>query len=475
MTQPSSGSTTTTTTLADILVPFAECASINPRDAANTLKKRIIVSLGFTDTRQLHASLFPSALLDWDAVLPYVQNVSLSVAEWCELVSLLHFIREPDRPKHVTELVSSALAGLKVSVQGKSLTPIESMQVSFARAGMAPTWDILAKSLLLCNLVDVEHAAALHYFLNNNSATAKRSSSSNNNGANIAALISHIGAHRHTPDEYTAAFAGMLSNDGCHVAAHHIIRSLKLRDEAIERVRQSGRCMLRSTQKPSLTELVARHAEAAAASSCRATTDPLHHKDPLHKQQPGGFAGFCGAARLQSNASVRVRRACYYVMALPPPVAVADGSSYSAAVMHGDTLRRIVGDDPVVLAALGPIAAVSTPDIAVLRLFLDEVHHTGAPMRCIRAFRDAIAAPSGIMTAMHWSTVLRLYLAAYSRVPRDLWTHALSLAAPLNYQAQQQHLAPETEKMIRAYVAEHPIALDELLSSLTGDTEEEEA
>ena len=219
---------TSTTTLADILVPFAETASINARDAANTLKKRIIVSLGFTDTRRLHDTLFSGAHLDWDNVVPYVQNVSLSVAEWCELVSLLHFIREPDCPKHVTELVSSALAGLKVSVQGKSLTPIESMRVSFARAGMAPTWDVLAKSLLLCNLVDVEHAAALHHFLAGvKSSTGTRD---NNNAANIGALISHIGAHRHTPDEYTAVFAAMLSNDGCHVAAHHIMRSLKLRD-----------------------------------------------------------------------------------------------------------------------------------------------------------------------------------------------------------------------------------------------------
>jgi hypothetical protein len=79
-----------TVTLSNILVPFAEAASINPRDAANTLKKRIIVSLGFIDARQLYDSLFPSTHMDWDAVMPYAQKVTLTVDEWCEVISLLH-------------------------------------------------------------------------------------------------------------------------------------------------------------------------------------------------------------------------------------------------------------------------------------------------------------------------------------------------------------------------------------------------
>jgi hypothetical protein len=409
------------TALADILVPFAEAASINPRDAANTLKKRIIMSLGFTDTRRLHDGLFKGAPIDWDAVLPYVQSVSLTVADWCELVALLHFIREPVRPKHVAELINSAMAGLKVSVQGKSLTPIESMQVSFARAGMVPTWDILAKSLLLCNLVDVDHAAALTCFLNSSAAQP----------AAIASLISNIGAHRHTPDEYTAVFYAILSNDGCHVSAHHIMKSLKQRDEAIERVRQSARTMLRSSQKPSLTDLVERRAA-------------------LKTKNNDGFAGFCNAARLQSNASVR--RACYYVMSLP--------GTDNAATTHADALRHIVGDDPVVLDALGPIGCVTTPEVAILCLFLEDVKHIGVAPRCLRSFRDAIAGAAG----MHWTTVLRLYLAAYSRAPCELWAHALDMSS--------SNVAPETEKMIRGYAAENPISLDQLLPALTGADED---
>lgn len=417
------------TLLADILVPFAETASINPRDAGNTLKKRIIASLGFTDTRQLHDKLFPGVHLDWDAMLPYVQSVQLPVPEWCELVSLLHFIREPERPKHVTEMVTGALAGLKVSVQGKRLTPIESMQVSFARAGMAPSWDILAKSLLLCNLVDVDHSAALQYFLGNTASTS--------------ALIAHIGAHRHTQDEYTAVFYGMLCEDGCHVAAHHIIKSLRAREDAAERTRQNANATMRSTQKPSLTDMVERRLAAGG------------------KKNHNGFLEFCSAARIQSNVSARVRRACYYVMSLPQG---------PAATTHAEVLRKLVGDDPVVLAALLPIETVVHPDLATIRLFLSEIQHMGEPPRCLRRFREAVFPGTTTLSnntnfqnnnngaGQHWSAMLRMYLAAYSRAPRDLLEGQTTML-----------IAPETEKMMNTYVSETPIALLELLPSLIGD------
>jgi hypothetical protein len=478
------------------------------------------------------------------------------------------------------------------------------MQISFARAGMAPTWDILAKTLLLCNIVDIEHAAALNYFLNNhflgslinnnfncsgmlsgnnntNNNNADTSASSqavlllaanNNNGstnkiggggvstnnnnknvstqqqlafcsAMIATFISHIGAHRHTQDEYTAVFATLLSNEGCHVAAHHIIRSLKVRNDANERVRQGAAFMLRSSQKPSLTDMVARHQEtlllgtvlvdsAAAAAAVASVAAKRFHR--------GSFPEFCSAARMQSNASARIRRACYYIMSLPPhnhcgktlvicgsrlllnddndgnteacssssnkekakswprkgeevveeeeennnnkkekeeEAEAEGGGNYSAAITHADALRCLIGDDSVVLSALGPIAAITTPDMAVLRLFIEEVQHTGRPLRCLRSFRDAmIPNPGPTNTMMHWSAVLRLYLAAYSRCHLELWTHAVSMMMAVPAAAggtMQQLLNPETDKIIRNYVTQHPIALLELIPGLAGEHEED--
>jgi hypothetical protein len=270
--------------------------------------------------------------------------------------------------------------------------------------------------LLLCNLVDVDHSAALQHFLGN--------------GAGTSALIAHIGAHRHTQDEYTAVFYGMLCEAGCHVAAHHIIKSLMARDDAVERTRQNANAVMRSTQKPSLTDMVERRAGG--------------------KKNHNGFLDFCSAARIQSNVNARVRRACYYVMSLPQ------------SGMHTEVLRKLVGDDPVVLAALVPIETVSNPDLATLRLFLSEVQHTGEPPRCLRRFREAVFSGhhhgAHQKNGSHWSTMLRIYLAAYARTPRDLFESACQIM-----------IAPETEKMINTYVSETPIALLEVLPSLIGD------
>jgi hypothetical protein len=433
-----------TTTLSNILVPFAEAASINPRDAANTLKKRIIVSLGFIDARQLYDALFPGTHMDWDAVLPYAQKVTLTVEEWCEVISLLHFIREPERPKHVSEMVTAALAGLKVANKQQKLTPIESMQLSFARAGMAPAWDVLAKSLLLCNISDLDHAAALQRFLSNVEG------GSGGIKTNHLSLISNIGSHRHTPDEYTSAFALLLSNDGCHVSAHHVINSLKLREEELERMRQNARAMMRSSQKPSLTAIVT--ALAAANTAKNGGNNTANHG--------GNFAAFCSGARMQGNTSLRVRRACYYIKTLPPlplPASVAG------------LMGSIVGEDQFVMEALARIPQITTPDAAVLRLFLEDVRLDAEQPACLCAFKDAVG-----IAGHNWTTVLRMYLAAYTGSLRELWEHAVTLSVGSitvqHYYNQHNSnivlIAPETEKNIRAFVTENPFAYDEMRASM---------
>ena len=428
-----------TVTLSNILVPFAEAASINPRDAANTLKKRIIVSLGFIDARQLYDSLFPSTHMDWDAVMPYAQKVTLTVDEWCEVISLLHFIREPERPKHVAEMVTAALAGLTVTSKQQKLTPIESMQLSFARAGMAPAWDVLAKSLLLCNIADLDHAAALQRFLGCESSAKSSCGQSSCGQSSCGRLISNIGSHRHTPDEYTAAFALLLSNDGCHVSAHHIINSLKLKEEELERMRQNARAMMRSSQKPSLTAIVS----ALASSAANTGTG-----------NGGNFAAFCSGARLQGNTSLRVRRACYYLKTLENTQRL---------------MGCIVGDDQFVMEALARLPQITAPDVAVLRLFLEDVRLDAEPPACLRAFKDAVG-----IAGHNWTTVLRMYLAAYSGSLRELWEHAVTLSVGSitvqHYYNQHNSnivlIAPETEKNIRAFVAERPFAYDEMRASM---------
>jgi hypothetical protein len=167
--------TTTTTSLplpaatliADLLVPFAEAGSLRLRDAPGTLRKRIIASLHFADVERVHEALFPRQHLDWPAVRAFLSDAThtMGTSEWVRLVTLLHFIKEPPTRPAIRELLLSAAAGTRVTTQGRDLTPIESLQLCFARAAVAPTWDTLCKTLILSNLADVDTALALNLLL----------------------------------------------------------------------------------------------------------------------------------------------------------------------------------------------------------------------------------------------------------------------------------------------------------------------
>ena len=52
------------TMTADLLIPFCEASSLNVRDVSRTVRKRIVVSLSFTDHRELHERLFKDHHID---------------------------------------------------------------------------------------------------------------------------------------------------------------------------------------------------------------------------------------------------------------------------------------------------------------------------------------------------------------------------------------------------------------------------
>jgi hypothetical protein len=140
------------TLIADLLVPFAEAGSLRLRDMSGTLRKRIIVSLHFADPERVHEALFPQEHLDWVAVRAFLSDTNhdtTGTLEWVRLVTLLHFIDEPPTRPAVRELLLSAATGTRVSTHAHDLNPIESLQLCFARAGVAPPWCVVDLALLL--------------------------------------------------------------------------------------------------------------------------------------------------------------------------------------------------------------------------------------------------------------------------------------------------------------------------------------
>ena len=399
---------------ADLLVPFAEAANIRARDAAGTVRKRIVTSLVFADAERLYRELFPTDAVDWAGARAYLAEATLSTSEWVQLVGgLLHFLREPPTRPAVAELVAAASAGMRASAVGADLTPLESLQLCFARAGFVPTWDTLCKSLLLTNLADVDAGTALAQLLATPEA-AKRSA-----GAVVDAVLKHLPAYKHSRDEYTHAFLRVLSHDHCHVAAHLVIRSIKAREEARERTRQSARALFSGSQKPSLTRLLLERGG-----------DANYYED----DGADTFRRFCVDARLPASAAPATLQAVYYFACLAPDVRVEAFRLFFPEQQH----ERLLNDAVVVVR----------PEPAPLRAFVGGAQHFGAPCTALRLFRQHCGT-----ACSSWTAALRLYLAAYAHpsVARDLWQHAL--AATLA--AQQQH-ALGAGDLGAAFVREHP-------------------
>jgi hypothetical protein len=425
-------------TIANLLVPFCESGSVSTtKDCGAALRKRIIVSLPFVDSRALHDEIFPGHDMDWDGIREYLQEVSFTTADWIQLVSLIDFINFQKPRQQILELTATALAGIKISTQGKNLTPLESLQLCFAKAGIAPSWDILCKALILCNLSDVDHECVLQHLLSSTPALGP---------STVSDLVRFLpSACRHTPQEYLSSFIQIMSNEGCQVRNHKIMESLRARDAFLEKRKLDALAIFSNSRKPSITKML----EERAKQQGLLDTDTASYDT---------FNAFTEASRMAANASMRIKRIAYYIVCLPQS---GDNT---------DTLSTLVGHDVVVVSALKGITIV-TPDMHALKTFISETRHSGAPCRPLRQFREN-CIPGG-SRGMNWTTVLRLYLSAYSRpsVSKDLWSHSLSLSGnenmPSTLTSKQLQSSSETEATVQTFVKQNPIKIADFLSILS--------
>ena len=391
----------TTTKLADLLVPFAEAANVRVRDVSGTLRKRILLALPFADTEGLHAQLFPKDdAPDWAQARAFLAESPCSTDEWLQLLALLHFLNEPATRPHVAEMVGAASAGLRVAPATVPLTPLETLQLCFARAGFIPTWDLLCKSLLCANLADVDVRQAVERLLERTEALPKKRM---NPAAVAETVLRHLPAHKHSRDEYTQTFARLLAHENCHVASHYVLRSLKAREEAQARTRRDVLASFHGTQKPSLTRLL--------------LLSPPHQSN----EQASDSERFCRAARLPVSASPRLLQTCYYVACLPD------------AGVRADAFQRLFPDDDHTRRTLQATSTPQAPDFGALLALVNGTQHFGEPCAALRQFRQLQQRRLQLQQDA-WTPILRLFLAAHCP---GLWPHVVAALPP----AQQHSLS----------------------------------
>ena len=338
-----------------------------------------------------------------------------SPQDWLRLLGLIDFINEqPNRPM-VAELIASTLAGIRASTQGKVLTPLETMQLCFAKAGLAPSWDILCKTLILCNLAEIDHAAAVQQFLHQQ------------NPAAVDNLIKALSSCKHTPEEYTHIFIGLFGQC-CHVRTHVVHQALENRLLRKEKNKKHAQSVYHTHKKPSLTQILE-----------LTTGDGGGRED--------SFAYTCNALRLPSNASMLIKQAIYYMCVI--------GHTTEALL---STILSLTNETATTNEPNNKLQypTIITPDLQTLKAFLADIQHVGAPCHTIRLFKDQ-CIPGG----HNWSTILRLYLAVYCKpAAKELWRFAVQNAGG------GLCTSTETEMATQRFVEDNPFDANMLIQLL---------
>lgn len=428
------------TLIADLLVPFCDASSLNIKDSSKTVKKRFLISFSFVDAAALHKNIFGDQYMDWLGVRDYLAEISYSVAEWWELLKLLDFVDEIASAREVSDLIASTLVGVKPSsAQMKCLTPIESLRLCYAKAKVQPSWDLLCKSFIACNLQDIDPVQMLQLV------------GVNENGLDdhvIREVVRFLASFKHTKAEYTEAFSAILGDAACRVRTHAVIDSLKKKEALREMQKQNAILSGSAFKKPSLTQLLERKLLSEGAT---------HPQD--------SFASFCRLSKIASNANLRVKQTAYFMLCLP------EAEARSEAVF-----QRIVGDDGIVLSSLQKMS-IRSPDVQELRKIIMDTQYTSNPSDTLQRFRTKCVANCLAMTkGLHWSTVMRLYMAAYCRleISKDLWCHVLTNSVNVTDGGGARsspffNTSSETESIVQGFVRANPIDLKEVIETMLTD------
>jgi hypothetical protein len=432
------------TILADLLVPFCDASSLNIKDASRSLRKRIVVSLAFVENEQLHKDLFKDQYLDWCGVSEYLQEISYTISDWIQLIKLLDFVQEITASSDVSEIISTTFAGVRVSAaQTKKMNPIDSLRLCFAKIKMSPSWDLLCKTFIACNLSDIDQLQILQALF---AIDINKDESDANINNNIRELVRYMASCKHTKSEYSDSFASIMDDAHCQVRSHEIILSIKKQDEMKETIKNNAIKSGAAFKKPSLTQYLEIKSLEAGAQ---------HPQD--------GFASFCRSSKIASNANLRIKHTAYFLLCLPDDQVMDRNSE----------LARIVDKDQIILSNLRSIKILS-PDVQELRRIIMDTHYTTTPSDSLRKFKDKCVASCLTMTrTLNWTIVMRLYMAAYCRqeISKDLWCFVL---ANSSFHSQIQHnnslhMSSDSDSTVRTFVKGNIIDLHEIIEVMLMD------
>jgi hypothetical protein len=478
---------------ANLLIPFCEAASINYRMVEDTLKKRFIVSfIAYIEPERIHDIVFPNAHLDWVNVKQYLSEVRYNTSDWIQLISIMDFSNEIKGSQQIQEMISSSLAGIQVYTVGKHMTPIETMKLSFAKAGISPSWDTVCKALISSTISDIDLHQIFTYLLSSTPSTESNT---------VNELTKHISSIcKHSAKEYHDIFLYIFSKENCHIRSHVLIKSLEARDKIKEEKRISRLNVLNQFKKPSLSQIMEMsknhsmnlsqiNKKFAQANSninigpCNGTENVVHSKLQYDETDVDMFNKFCELARFPIYANMHIKRIIYCLKCIPK-------ERIKCKETFQNIMLRIVGNDTNSLKYISSTEIIN-PDIQALKMLLGEIYYVGIPFSNLKIFNQKCVSQSfnyynnkNSKQSMNWSIIFRLYLSSYfaKEITKDLWIYILSIANEKgddgNIQTHCQSLnvtstvkyklasSVETENNIELFINEYPLNIEEIVNIL---------
>ena len=341
-------------------------------------------------------------------------------------------MQEINPSPEVAEIISTTLNGLKVSsTQTKNLNPIDSLRLCFAKIKMSPSWDLLCKTFISCNLHDIDQLQMLQAL----DVTVEN---------NARELVRYMASYKHTKKEYTDIFTSIMEDGRCQVRSHDIIQSIKKRETTQEAMRNNAMRNGSAFKRPSLTRLL----------EIKSLSDGATHPQD-------SFESFCRSSKIASNVNTRIKQTAYFLLCLQD---VDETTRLSE-------LSRIVGRDQIILSNIGGMN-ILTPDLRELRRIIMDTHYTSTPSDTLRKFKEKCVASCLTTTrTLNWTIVMRLYMAAYSRqeISKDLWCFVLANSSVTISQTPFLHASSDSESTVREFVKANVIDLQEIIEVMIMD------
>lgn len=388
---------------------FSEAADIGVENFDAVLKIRVISSFDQVDKNVVYDDLvqalrqddsrednvnFP-VCMEWDKLSRFLTrdqyaNCYVMISFWLKLFSYVDFIDEPGVSTEIEQYMKKVRLGMTTPNPG-TFTAIDAVRIAVFRVcrGNAP-WSVICKTYLLMNIVRDDPTAAVTGLLRE--AKLVQDDGTGRSGMEVARYLMGL---RSPVQEHQMTLATLLST---YMQINHqaLQALLRVEQENEDGITDGVRTLFLQRMRPSLSDMAARQTVALAGYGSMSFAEEEN------------FVSFCRGCRFPINMSNSMQRYVYFLKCISDPGRGIDTDAHI----------KLCIACPVILSNVNRMSVVLV-ECPVIVSLISIVQNIGEPSVMLKKFRsecmDPFLGSRRARDSVNWTTVLKLYLAAYQR------------------------------------------------------------